>query len=129
MVPSLRKPTSFSSLSKPISATLAAALFSAVHLEFFGFVPRLLLGLVLGYLYEWSGNILVPIAAHFTQNAFQLLLLYLAQGHHLPTTFNPDSNAALPWPLVLLSAALSAGLLVLLYRYLPGRGAPRAMPE
>ena len=97
---------------------LAAALFSAVHLEFFGFVPRLLLGLVLGYLYEWSGNILVSMAAHFTQNAFQLLLLYLAQHQQLPTTFNPDSNAALPWPTVLLSAGLSVGLLVFLRRRL-----------
>ena len=100
---------------------LAAALFSAVHLEFFGFVPRLLLGLVLGYLYEWSGNILVSMAAHFTQNAFQLLLLYLAQRGGLPATFNPDSNDALPWPAVLLSAALSAGLLLLLHRQLTAR--------
>jgi len=114
-------------LGRHAGVWLAAALFSAVHLEFFGFVPRLLLGLVLGYLYEWSGNILVPIAAHFTQNAFQLLLLYLAQGHHLPTTFNPDSSDALPWPLVVLSAVLSTGLLVLLRRRLPGPGAPRAV--
>ncbi|MGI4834921.1 MAG: CPBP family intramembrane glutamic endopeptidase [Janthinobacterium lividum] len=115
-------------LGRHAGVWLAAALFSAVHLEFFGFVPRLVLGLVLGYLYEWSGNILVPMAAHFTQNAFQLLLLYLAQGHHLPSSFNPDSNAALPWPLVLLSAALSAGLLVLLYRRLPAPGGPRVVP-
>lgn len=115
--------------SRHAGVWLAAALFSAVHLEFFGFVPRLLLGLVLGYLYEWSGNILVPIAAHFTQNGFQLLLLYLAQGHHLPTSFNPDSNAPLPWPLVLLSVVLSAGLLVLLRRRLPAPGGPRAMPS
>lgn len=115
--------------SRHAGVWVAAALFSAVHFEFFGFVPRLLLGAVLGYLYEWSGNILVPIAAHFTQNAFQLLLLYLAQGHHLPTTFNPDSNAALPWPLVLLSAALSAGLLVLLHRRLPVPAGPRVVRE
>ncbi|NML67051.1 CPBP family intramembrane metalloprotease [Hymenobacter sp. RP-2-7] len=113
--------------SRHAGVWVAAALFSAVHFEFFGFVPRLVLGLVLGYLYEWSGNILVPIAAHFTQNAFQLLLLYLAQGKHLPAAFNPDSNAALPWPLVLLSAVLSAGLLVLLRRRLPGPASPRVV--
>lgn len=105
--------------SRHLGVWLAAALFSAVHLEFFGFVPRLLLGLVLGYLYEWSGNILVSMAAHFTQNAFQLVLLYLAQTKHLPISLNPDSTDALPWPTVLLSAALSVGLLVVLHRRLP----------
>ncbi len=100
--------------SKHVGIWLTAALFSAIHLQFFGFVPRFLLGLVLGYLYEWSGNILVPMAAHFTQNAFQLLLLYLAQGRHLPSSFDPDATQALPWPTVLLSVILSAALLYIL---------------
>ena len=102
--------------SRHVGVWLAAALFSAVHVQFFGFVPRLLLGLVLGYLYEWSGNILVPMAAHFTQNAFQLILLYLAQGRHLPSSFDPDANQALPWPTILLSAGLSAALLYALHQ-------------
>ena len=113
--------------SRHLGVWLAAAVFSAVHLEFFGFVPRLLLGLVLGYLYEWSGNILVSMAAHFTQNAFQLVLLYLAQTKQLPTSFNPDSTDALPWPTVLLSAALSAGLLLLLHRRLPAPAPPETL--
>ncbi|MGI4823114.1 MAG: CPBP family intramembrane glutamic endopeptidase [Janthinobacterium lividum] len=102
--------------SRHVGVWLAAAVFSAVHVQFFGFVPRFLLGLVLGYLYEWSGNILVSMAAHFTQNAFQLVLLYLAQSRHLPSSFDPDSNQALPWPSVLLSAVLSAALLYFLYQ-------------
>lgn len=110
--------------SRHVGVWLTAALFSAVHLQFFGFVPRFLLGLVLGYLYEWSGNILVPMAAHFTQNAFQLLLLYLAQGRHLPTSLDPDANQAMPWPTVLLSAVLSAALLYTLHRRMTGASAP-----
>jgi hypothetical protein len=74
------------------------------------------LGLVLGYLYEWSGNILVSMAAHFTQNAFQLILLYLAQGKQLPTSLDPDSTQPLPWAFVLLSAVLTAGLLTWLHQ-------------
>jgi membrane protease YdiL (CAAX protease family) len=102
--------------SRHVGVWLAAAVFSAVHVQFFGFVPRFLLGLVLGYLYEWSGNILVSMVAHFTQNAFQLVLLYLAQSRHLPSSLDPDSNQALPWPSVLLSAVLSAALLYFLYQ-------------
>ena len=113
--------------SRHAGVWVAAALFSAVHFEFFGFVPRLLLGAVLGYLYEWSGNILVPMAAHFTQNAFQLILLYLTQRQApLTATLNPDSTQALPWPWVLASVLLSAGLLVLLHRQMDRPAAPAA---
>jgi membrane protease YdiL (CAAX protease family) len=100
--------------SRHVGVWLAAALFSAIHMQFFGFVPRFVLGLVLGYLYEWSGNILVPMAAHFTQNGLQLLLLFLAQHGYFGEDFNPDSNEALPWPTVLLSGLLTAGLLYFL---------------
>lgn len=102
--------------SRHVGIWLTAATFSAIHFQFFGFVPRFVLGLVLGYLYEWSGNILVPMAAHFTQNAFQLFLLYLAQGRQLPSTFDPEANQALPWPTMLLSAALSAAILYSLHQ-------------
>ncbi len=100
--------------SRHVGIWLAAALFSAIHLQFFGFVPRFVLGLLLGYLYEWSGNILVPMAAHFTQNAVQLMLLYFGQSGYFGWGFDPDSTEALPWPLAVGSALLTGGLLWLL---------------
>ena len=109
--------------SRHVGIWLAAAIFSAIHFQFFGFVPRFVLGLVLGYLYEWSGNILVPMAAHFTQNAFQLVLLYVQQRQWSATAFDPDSTEALPWPWMLLSLVVCAGLLWLLRRNMQ---APRA---
>jgi membrane protease YdiL (CAAX protease family) len=124
--------------SRHVGVWLAAAIFSAIHVQFFGFVPRFVLGLVLGYLYEWSGNIVVSMAAHFTQNAFQLILLYLFQNKQLPGSFNPDANVTVPWPAVLASAALTAGLLYWLHqRWVASRPAvafdaaapsPRVMP-
>lgn len=96
---------------------LAAAVFSAIHMQFFGFFPRFLLGLVLGYLYQWSGNILVSMTAHFTQNAFQLVLLYLQQRHVITLDLDSDKSTA-SWPLALLSAALSLGLLYYLHQRL-----------
>ncbi len=103
--------------SRHVGVWLAAAIFSAIHLQFFGFVPRFVLGLVLGYLYEWSGNILVPMAAHFTQNAFQLILLYAQQrGAFAASSFDADSTEALPWWWQLLSVLLTGAALWLLYR-------------
>ncbi|MEQ8424119.1 MAG: CPBP family intramembrane glutamic endopeptidase, partial [Cyclobacteriaceae bacterium] len=49
------------------------------HIQFFGFVPRMLLGVVFGYLYYWSGNILIPMLAHFVNNGFSVLMIYLYQ--------------------------------------------------
>lgn len=55
----------------------AAILFSAIHVEFAGFVPRLLLGLLLGYGYAWSGSLWVPILLHLLFNGFQISLAYV----------------------------------------------------
>lgn len=113
--------------SPHVGVWLGAAIFSAIHFQFFGFVPRFVLGLVLGYLYLWSGNILVSMAAHFTQNALQLLILYLTQRGQFGWGFDPDSTDALPWTLVIPSALLTAGLLYLLHRRMTAPAAPTQM--
>lgn len=55
---------------------ISAFVFSAVHLQFFGFVPRLLLGALLGYLYAWTGSLRAPMLAHFVNNSATLLIVY-----------------------------------------------------
>ncbi len=55
---------------------ISAILFSAMHLQFYGFIPRMVLGAVLGYLYVWSGSLWTPIIAHFTNNAAALIMLF-----------------------------------------------------
>lgn len=55
----------------------SALIFSAFHMQFFGFFPRLLLGALLGYLYHWSGNLWVPIITHFFNNALVLTAFYM----------------------------------------------------
>jgi hypothetical protein len=92
-----------------VAIWVSAVLFSAMHLQFFGFVPRMLLGALFGYLYYWSGNLLVPMLAHFFHNGFTLLLLYANQQGL--TSFNPESNEAAPMPFVLGCALAAVGLL------------------
>ncbi len=52
----------------------SAILFSAVHMQFFGFIPRMLLGALFGYVFVWSGNLWLPIVMHLTNNAFAVLM-------------------------------------------------------
>jgi membrane protease YdiL (CAAX protease family) len=59
---------------------LTAIVFSAIHMQFEGFFPRIILGLVLGYLMMWSGNIAYPMIAHFVNNAVQVILQYFVRN-------------------------------------------------
>ena len=55
---------------------ISAILFSSLHLQFYGFVPRMLLGVLFGYLLVWSGSMWLPVMAHFLNNALAVLALF-----------------------------------------------------
>jgi membrane protease YdiL (CAAX protease family) len=57
----------------------SAFLFSAMHMQFFGFFPRMFLGVMFGYLFYWSGSLWVPISAHFINNGSAVIFSYLGQ--------------------------------------------------
>lgn len=62
--------------SHHIAVLITAILFSAMHLQFFSFLPRFFLGLILGYMLVWSGHLWVPVLAHFVNNLAALLFYY-----------------------------------------------------
>ena len=57
---------------------LAAFLFSFIHFQFYGFLPRFLLGLYFGYLLAWSSSIWVPVTGHFINNGVAVLYYHFA---------------------------------------------------
>ena len=56
---------------------IAAFIFSFIHMQFYGFFPRLLLGAFFGYLLWWSGSLWLPIIAHFINNVIAVVFYYL----------------------------------------------------
>lgn len=54
---------------------VAAFVFSAVHIQFYGLLPRMLLGAYFGYLLYWSRNIYIPIFAHFVNNMLGVITM------------------------------------------------------
>ncbi|MFK7949901.1 MAG: lysostaphin resistance A-like protein [Saprospiraceae bacterium] len=59
-----------------IAVWITAVLFSAIHGQMHGFIPRMLLGAILGYFFLWSRNLWIPIFAHFVFNGSQVVLKY-----------------------------------------------------
>ncbi|MBK9335220.1 MAG: CPBP family intramembrane metalloprotease [Lewinellaceae bacterium] len=87
-----------------LAILLAAAVFSFIHFQFEGFLPRLLLGVLLGWLYWRTQNFWVPVAAHFANNAVQVIGQFL-YGHEL-STIDLEADIEVPWYAAILSAML-----------------------
>lgn len=95
---------------------VTAILFSALHFQFLGFFPRMLLGAVMGYLFYWSGSLWIPIFAHFINNAIGVILNYLSQkGTITETTENYGSESS-DISGVIIGAVLMFTFMVLAYR-------------
>lgn len=63
--------------NKHVAIWTTAIIFSIIHMQFYGFLPRVLLGALLGYLFVWTSNLWVPIIAHFVNN-FTAVVLQIA---------------------------------------------------
>lgn len=64
---------------------ITAIIFSTIHLQFYGFIPRLFFGAFFGYLLIWSGSMWLPMWAHFINNATAVIFYYFTKnGYHLP---------------------------------------------
>jgi membrane protease YdiL (CAAX protease family) len=94
-----------------VAIWVAALLFSLFHLQFYGLVPRMLLGALFGYLYYFSGNIIYPMIAHFFNNGFTLVMLYLFQQNMVE--YNIEDTEVLPWSQVGFSVAITLFLFIL----------------
>ena len=60
-----------------VGIIIASVIFSFIHFEFYGFLPRLVLGLLLGYMFYFSGSIWVPMLMHFLNNGTVVVLYFL----------------------------------------------------
>ena len=87
-----------------IGIWLTAFIFSAIHIQFYGLIPRMALGALFGYYYYWTGNIRLPILAHILNNAITLGGLVLYQQK--VSSLNVEDPSQIPW----FIGAISAGV-------------------
>ncbi|PZX19510.1 hypothetical protein LX69_00778 [Breznakibacter xylanolyticus] len=73
-----------------VAIWVTAIIFSAIHLQFETFLPRVLLGALLGYLFRWGKSLWLPMAAHFVNNFFALGAFYYQRSKS--PDFNPITS-------------------------------------
>ncbi|MDN5284362.1 MAG: family intrarane metalloprotease [Mucilaginibacter sp.] len=91
---------------------ITAILFSAFHMEFFSFLPRVALGVFFGYFVAWSGSIWTGVWAHFLNNGSAVVITYLYQQKAI--SLNPDDQHVFNYGSYAFSLII---ILILLYIY------------
>lgn len=94
---------------------IAAFVFSAIHMQFFGFFPRLLLGAFFGYTLYWSGSLWTSVAMHALNNVLYVSGRWGALRHGADVS-GAETMGADVWPLVVVSATLTVLGIILLRR-------------
>lgn len=113
----LRSHTLFDSLNSITSHWLfpiivTGILFSAVHASWYGFIPRLALGIILGLIFYRTNNIIYTVIVHFFNNAAVVTIMFLAAKDNKPVADAGEQN--FPW----WSGLISLALLIFLFRFL-----------
>ncbi|AOM76604.1 CPBP family intramembrane glutamic endopeptidase [Pedobacter steynii] len=67
-----------------VAIWVSAFVFSAIHIQFYGFLPRFLLGAGFGYIYLWSKNLWYSIFAHFLNNTYAVTAAWYMQKNNIP---------------------------------------------
>jgi len=93
---------------------ISALVFSAFHIQFYGFLPRFLLGLMLGYIFVYTGSLWVPIIVHFVNNLASVLVYFLHYNGYLKISM--ENFGATPNPVYIIGSLLiTVWLLTIVY--------------
>lgn len=97
--------------NRHISILFTAILFSALHMQFYGFFPRLMLGMAFGYLLIWTGSLWAPVLAHFINNSGAVIFTWLSAKDAIG--FDPDKLGTGPGETLFLTAGFVLTTVVL----------------
>lgn len=92
-----------------VAIILSAAIFSFIHFQFYGFLPRMFLGLLLGYLFYYSGSLWTSILMHFVNNGTAVVVAYLSYKGLTDVDYEEFGATSSYWELA-LSLVLTVGL-------------------
>ena len=99
-----------------VGVWLTGIFFSALHFEFYGFLPRMLMGVYLGYLFVWSGTVWVPVFAHFINNGTAVVLAFLEDHNTISKGIDEVGSKPSDTPYVIGSTIAVAVLFLIIYK-------------
>ena len=99
-----------------IAIWATAFIFSAIHMQFYGFIPRMLMGAMFGYIFVWTGTLWVPILMHFTNNGLAVLAYYLVGDSEEAKNIADTFGAGDTWWVGLISVLITSLGLLIFYR-------------
>ena len=103
-----------------VSIIIVSILFSAVHFSFYGFLPRLFLGIILGLIYQYTGSLWLSILAHFANNAIAVSQFYFSNSPSIKQMAQQDTPLSLVY-LGLLAIPFIIALLIVLKKISPAQ--------
>lgn len=95
---------------------ITSFIFSVIHLEFYGFFPRWLLGILFGYMLLWSGSIWLPIIAHFLNNGIAVVTYFLINNGRANTKMADIGSTFDILPFTIICGAIMAASIYFLYK-------------
>lgn len=98
-----------------VAIILSAAIFSFIHFQFYGFMPRMFLGILLGYMFYITGSLWVSMLMHFLNNSTAVLLYYINNKGIIDIDVDHFGQMHNPW-LIVASAAVTVGLIAWSWR-------------
>jgi uncharacterized protein len=111
-----------------LAVFIPAFLFSALHMQFYGFFGRLVLGMILGYLFVWSGSLWVPVIVHLFNNAMAVIISFAGNRGMVNVdleTFGASDNAVV----IILSILLTILMMVIIHLHEKGHFCKKKTPE
>ena len=99
-----------------IAIWATAFIFSAIHMQFYGFIPRMLMGAMFGYIFVWTGTLWVPILMHFTNNGLAVIAYYLVGDSEEAKNIADTFGAGDTWWVGVISILITSLGLLIFYR-------------
>ncbi len=103
--------------NKHVAVWLAAIIFSAFHLQFYGFIPRMLIGAILGYAFLWSGSIWVPVIGHAINNSSVVVSSFLVNNGYATSDISSIGEVHGAFPTLAIVSAVLTIVLLAVYRH------------
>jgi membrane protease YdiL (CAAX protease family) len=99
---------------------ITAFVFSAIHMQFYGFIPRMLMGALFGYMLVWTGSLWIPVTMHFTNNALAVIAYYIEHSafsiQHSDINIADTFGAGDTWYIGVISLLITCPGLLIFYR-------------